>query len=108
MVSVNKKKKQVNAYGVPQILKDKEVHCKRFLFYTPSERKRLKDEVRNIKPEDMDMDVKVGDSVSLTEYNSNKTYTVRDIDKTADETWILLSDGVWYRKKYIGPPIQKE
>ena len=108
MVSVNKKKKQVNAYGVPQMLKYKNGHLKGFQFFTSSERQRVKNEARNIKPEDMDMDVKVGDSVSLTEYNSNKTYTVRGIDKTADETWILLSDGVWYRKKYIGPPIQKE
>ena len=48
MSSKHKVHKQVNAYVVPQMLKHKEGHCKRCLFFTSSERKRLKDELKKI------------------------------------------------------------
>lgn len=54
MSSQHKIHKQVNAYGVPQMLKNKEGHCKRFSFFTSSERKRLKDKIRKIAEHDDD------------------------------------------------------
>ena len=51
MTSVNKKKKQKNAYGVPAILKENDgFRIKRFLFYTSSWRRKNK----KIKLEDTD------------------------------------------------------
>ena len=45
MASENKKKKLKNSFGVGPTLKAKSPQkCKRFLFFTPSERKRAKDE----------------------------------------------------------------
>lgn len=54
MSSKHKVHKQVNAYGVPQMIKDKEGRCKRFSFFTSSERKRLKDELKKIMKYDND------------------------------------------------------
>lgn len=54
MASRHKVHKQVNAYGIPQMLKNKEGHCKRFSFFTSSERKRLKNEIRKITEHDDD------------------------------------------------------
>lgn len=54
MSSQHKVHKQVNAYGVPQMLKDKKYRCKGFSFFTSSERKRLKDEIRKITEHDDD------------------------------------------------------
>ena len=42
MTSVNKKKKLKNSYCVPSMLKNKEKGPKRLAFFTPSLRKKLK------------------------------------------------------------------
>ena len=54
MSSKHKVHKQVNAYVVPQMLKHKTYHWKRIAFFTSSERKRLKDELKKIMKYDND------------------------------------------------------
>lgn len=44
MVSVNKKKKLKNSYCTPGMLKNKRKGPKRVAFFTPSLRKKVKDE----------------------------------------------------------------
>lgn len=44
MVSLNKKKKLKNSYCVPPMLKSKEKGPKRIAFFTPSLRRKIKNE----------------------------------------------------------------
>ena len=52
MASNKKKNKLKNSFGCAGTLKNKDYKCKRFLFYTSSQRKeddrRTKDEVKNL------------------------------------------------------------
>ena len=85
MASIHKVHKQVNAYGVPQMLKDKEGHCKRFSFFTSSERKRLKD--------------KLSDKEIIEKYNNYNSPNIKPIEigerksgngyNTVDKQWFI-------------------